>query len=122
MNTEMKDVKIYYIRSPKGMTSWLEPDANAYATITNQFSCDEDITGEKICKLIKDYQKLNPLGYENVKIQHLTAEQADLDKLYFKHQRNDSMRSMMVGDVIQVEEKFFAVLGIGFQEFEGFEI
>lgn len=120
--TEMKTVRIFYIKHPKGMNSWLEPDANAYATITTQFSCDEDITGEKVSRLIKEYLALNPEGYINICSQYLTAEKANLNQLYFDNQQNGLRRSMMVGDVVQVEDKFFAVLGIGFQEFEGFEI
>ena len=122
---KLQKVKIYYIRSPKGMKSWLEPKANAYATVTTQLSCNEDITSEEATKLVKDYFKMNPEGYEMVHMECFRTDE-DLSKhfgaLWIKFQENGVIRSMMVGDIIQVDDKYYACAGVGWKQLEEFNI
>lgn len=99
-------VKIYYIRPPENLTSWAEPDAKMYADISVLEKFD----------LCKQYLGLVPRGYEMIHMEIIRADMVHLSALYKRFQENSHVRSMMIGDIIQVDDKYYAVASDGFTE------
>jgi len=110
-----KKIKVYYIKHPpeddreRGTEVW-----QRYLRMTTGYREEKEIP------LKKDYRKVLEFELDND-----IPENTILNKLWHDCQNLDYHenavkhdRSMMVGDVIQIDEKVFTVASIGFTETE----
>lgn len=110
-----KKVKVYYIKHPTQEETERNSDFwQRYLRMTTSY------TEEEAIPLKKDYRKVTEWeAGEN------TSDYEILNKMWSSHQNLDYQenaanndRSMMVGDVIEIDGQLFKVASIGFSETE----